>query len=110
MKRSLVIAAAMLAASAAFAQEATPDTWKQAEVSKTRAQVQAELAQARQDGTIRSWSAGFIEPARSSMTRDEVVAALLQARASGELDRIDAEAASPGPAPMPATRVAASYR
>lgn len=110
MTRQLILAAALLTGTAAFAQEAMPDTWMQAEATKTRAQVQAELAQARQDGTIRSWSAGYIEPVRSTLTRAEVRMATLQARDSGVLAAIDAEAPSPALLAAPATLMAANSR
>lgn len=86
------IAFALTAATSAFAQEATSDDWMNASATKSRAQVQAELAQARQDGTIRAWSAGYMEPVKVSKTRAEVVAATLAARQSGEVAAINGEA------------------
>jgi len=92
--RSLFVAIALTAAAAgsAFAQEATPDTWLQSfQSSKSRAEVSAELAAARQSGLTRAWSAGYMEPLRSSALRAEVQARTLQAIQSGELKAINAE-------------------
>jgi hypothetical protein len=94
MNRKQVIAAIAFAVvgAAAVAQEATPDTWTQVAPSKSFAQVRAELAQARQDGTIKAWSAGYIEKVAASKSREEVRAELSEARASGELAAIGGEA------------------
>jgi Domain of unknown function (DUF4148) len=94
MNTQQLIAAAALAfigSTSAFAQEATADAWMNASVTKSRAEVQAELAQARKDGTIKFGSAGYIEPLKVSKTRAEVVAATLAARDSGEIDAINGE-------------------
>jgi len=85
-------AAALLGAGAAFAQEATSDAWMQAAMSKSRTQVQAELQQARKDGTIRATAAGYMEPFKPVATRTAVQTAAMAAMRNGELDRIDAEA------------------
>lgn len=90
---------AVAGAGAAFAQEATPDTWAQVAASKSRAQVQAELQQARKDGSIKSWSAGYIEPLRSVKSRDQVRAEFNAARASGELEAINGEVYGYTPVP-----------
>ena len=85
-------AIALLSTGAAFAQEATPDTWLQsAHSTKSRAEVSAELAAARQSGLTKAWSAGYMEPVRSSALRAEVKAQTVQAIASGELKAINAE-------------------
>lgn len=87
-----VAAAALLSAGTAFAQEATPDTWLQSAVStKSRADVSAELAAARQSGLTKAWSAGYMEPVRSQLVRAEVKAATVRAIASGEVKAINAE-------------------
>ncbi len=59
---------------------------------KTREQVRAELEQARKDGSIKAWSAGYIEPLKSTKTRAEVLAELNDARRSGDFAAINAEA------------------
>ena len=59
---------------------------------KTREQVRAELEQARKDGTIKAWSAGYIEPIKVSKTRAQVVAETLAAIRGGEVAAIDSEA------------------
>lgn len=87
-----IAAASLLSAGAAFAQEATPDTWLQTlKSTKTRAEVSAELAAARQSGLTKAWSAGYIEPMRSQALRAEVRNATVEAIRSGELKAINAE-------------------
>jgi hypothetical protein len=111
------VALAFAAVGSAVAQEAGSDAWMNAASTKSRAQVQAELAQARADGSIKAVSAGYIETlkpaATAALTRAEVVATVKAARASGELDRIDAEAWNfdgQRQAPAPATRMARAAR
>lgn len=88
---SVAIAAfAAMAGTTAFAQEATSDAWMNAASTKTRAAVQAELKQARADGSIRFASAGYMEKLASTKTREAVKAETLAARASGELQHINA--------------------
>ena len=96
-----VTAASLLSAGAAFAQEATPDTWLQVQSTKSRADVSAELTAARQSGLTKAWSAGYMEPVRSSALRATVQASTLQAIASGELKAINAEVYSFTPAAAP---------
>ena len=86
---------AVVGAGSAIAQEATPDTWiDAATASKSRAQVQAELAQARKDGSVKAWSANydFVGRTSSAKSRDQVRTEALAARDSGELAAINAEA------------------
>ena len=94
MNTQQLIAVATLAfigSAPAFAQEATSDAWMNASVTKSRAEVQAELFQARKDGTIKFSSSTYMEPLKVSRTRAEVVAAPLAARDSGEIDAINGE-------------------
>jgi len=94
-----IAAAALLSAGAAFAQEATPDTWLQAATStKSRTDVSAELAAARKSGLTKSWSAGYMEPVRTHLVRAEVKAETRRALASGEVKAINAEVYSFNPA------------
>ena len=86
-----IAAVAAFAGTAAFAQEATSDAWMNAASTKTRAEVQAELQQARADGSIRFSRAGYIETLQSTKSRDAVKAETLAARSSGELQHINAE-------------------
>ena len=88
-------AIALLSTGAAFAQEATPDTWLQtAKSTATRAQVSADLAAARASGLTKSWSAGYMEPVRSHAQRADVKAQTVKAIRSGEVKAINAEAVS----------------
>lgn len=106
-----VLAFTLAAAGSAVAQEAGSDAWMNAEVTKTRAEVRAELAQARADGSIKAFSAGYIPTQAARATRAEVAMAVRAARASGELDRIDAEAWSTDtPARVADTRLARGAR
>lgn len=73
------VAALGFAGAAAQAQEATYE-YPQAAVSNvTRAQVQAELAQAKRDGSTRVWSTSYnhMAAAKAMKTRAEVQAELL---------------------------------
>jgi len=91
-RKTLIAAVTMAFAGIAAAQEATPDTWlHEAQMSKSRAEVQAELAQARKDGTIGASgsSYNFVARAKIVKTRDEVKAELAQAKASGEFDMLN---------------------
>ncbi len=86
-----IAAAGVLSAGAAFAQEATPDTWMQnADGNKTRAEVITELSAARQSGLTEAWSDGYLAPADSQRVRAEVRAQTLRAIASGEVQAINA--------------------
>ena len=110
-KTLIVPFALAIAAAGAFAQEATSDAWMAAASTKSRAEVQTELQQARASGLTRSWSAGYIEKLPSAKTRAEVVAATIAARASGELAAINAEApAVNGATPQAGVRLAKSAR
>lgn len=110
IRKTLIATAAfaLLGATSAFAQEATPDTWQQVQSTKSRADVHAALVQARQDGSIKFGSDGYIEPLQSTRSRAEVRAEAVQARASGELEAIN----SPAYAfqPQAAVRLARSTR
>lgn len=90
-----LIAAFTLSAAAAapvLAQEATPDTWMKVQATKTRAQVQAELAAARADGSINAWAPGYMERVASTQSREAVRAVTRAAIASGEVAAINSEA------------------
>jgi hypothetical protein len=90
-------------AGAALAQEATPDTWMNVPSSKSRAQVQEELRQARLDGTIGFTAEGYDFAARTASikTRDQVRAELMAARESGEFDVLNSEVHAFGTMRMP---------
>lgn len=100
------------ASGTAFAQEATSDAWMNAASTKTRADVLAELKQARADGSIKAGGAGYLNPIVSQKSRADVRAEVLAAARSGELERLDAEAyAFDGQRVAPvATRVAQAAR
>lgn len=110
-KHIIVAALAIIGSTAAFAQEATSDAWMNAAATKSRAQVAAELAQARADGTTKAWSAGYIEKLKVSKTRAEVVSETLAARQSGELEAINGEVYAFNPqAAQAGSRLAKSAR
>lgn len=93
MKTSSLIAIVALAfAGSAFAQEATSDAWMGAAATKSRADVQAELQQARASGLTKAWSAGYIEKISSTQSRADVALAARTARANGDAERMNAEA------------------
>lgn len=91
--KTLIAAAtlALLGATSAMAQEATPDTWRDVALNKSRDQVHAELLQARKDGTTKAWSAGYMEKLTPAKTRAELRNEVALARASGELSAINGE-------------------
>lgn len=92
--RQVIVTAliALFGAGAAVAQEATPDTWIAAgATTKSRADVQAELAQARRDGSIKAASAGYLPRIASTLSREQVRADVAAARASGELAALNGE-------------------
>jgi Domain of unknown function (DUF4148) len=91
----LISLLAIFSAGAALADSPTPDNtssqvWSQ---TKTRAQVQAELVQARADGSIKMTSISYnpLAVAQSVKTREAVRAEMLAARASGEAAAIVGE-------------------
>ena len=98
--QSLIAAIALTAAAAgsAIAQDATPDNWLQSvQITKSRADVSAELMAARKAGLTKAWSAGYMEPVRNPALRAEVQARTLQAIQSGELKAINSEVYGYGP-------------
>jgi hypothetical protein len=78
MKYTALIAAiaATVAASGAFAQEATYDYPQPIASTMTRAQVQSELTAARADGSIKAWSTTYnpLAMAQSTLSREAVKA------------------------------------
>jgi hypothetical protein len=96
MNRKHIIAIALAAlGTTAFAQEATPDTWTQAQSTKSVEQVRAELVQARK------------EKVTSAKSRDQLRAEVDAARRNGELGSIGAEAHAFAPAAAQGTTVVA---
>lgn len=90
MNKLIIIAAvsmASLAVTSAWAGEATPDTTASQtfKVTKTRAAVIAELAQARADGSMAEWTTEYSAPRTvvASITREEVKAAMRVNRDAG---------------------------
>jgi uncharacterized protein YdbL (DUF1318 family) len=105
------VAFAVIGTTPAFAQEATSDAWMAAAATKSRAEVQAELQQARTSGQMRVFRAGYIEPLKASKSRAEIVAETLAARDNGQIEQIDAEAYAFSAQPQqPAVRLAKSAR
>ena len=99
MKTSTLIAAVAVsfaAAGTALAQEATYELPQPASSSVTRAQVQAELAQARADGSLLVTEADYQRraPFESQFSRAEVKAETLAAIASGEVQLLNSEQSS----------------
>ncbi len=88
-----VFSASVAASGAAFAQEATYELPLPAVSTTSRAAVQAELLQARADGTLRVTEADLNrhDPVQSLRSRADVRAETLAARASGELQAVGAD-------------------
>lgn len=95
MKKLTLLALALVTAGAALAESPTPDNTASHVFAqpKSRAQVQAELMQARADGSIKVWSTQYnpLTVAKSTLSRAEVQSALAAALASGELGVYAAE-------------------
>jgi hypothetical protein len=83
---------ALIGSGAAFAQEATSDAWQQSAGNKSRVQVNAELQQARANGSIHAVERGYIEPFTPAVSRAQVRFELTNARVNGQLDAINAQA------------------
>jgi len=117
MKKSSLVVALTLAVAlvgAAYADDPTPDNNQSVASTKTRAEVQAELAQAKRDGSIKAWSMHYnhLAVAKSVNTRNEVLADLKAAQATGELKAFNSEVtgfadAARAVKPAAATRVLA---
>lgn len=99
VKQLIAAAAIATVAGGAMAQEAEPDTWLNVALTKTRAQVMAELKQARHEGTVEASKEGydFIGRSVAMKSRDQVRAELFAARASGEFDVINGPVYNFGP-------------
>jgi len=96
MKTSTLIAAiavSFAAAGTALAQEATYELPQPVSSSVSRAQVQADLAQARADGSLRVTEADYQKraPFESQVSRAEVRAETLAAIANGEVQLLNSE-------------------
>lgn len=105
--------ALVFAAGSALAQEATSDAWMNAASTKSRAQVQTELAQARADGSIKFASSSYMEKIKVAKSRADVATETRAALANGEVARIQAETyafEAQRPAASSNTRLAQSAR
>jgi hypothetical protein len=96
MKKSSLVVALTLGVAlvgAAYAESPTIDTYQSVASTKTRADVQAELAQAKRDGSIKVWSTSYnpLTVAKSVKSRTEVLAELKAAQSSGELSAFTSE-------------------
>ena len=86
--RQTIFLATVAAASLSFAalvsaEEATQTAWPDG--SRARADVMAELAQAKRDGSIKVRSITYSPPAVSTMSRSQVEAELAQAQRDGSI-------------------------
>ena len=88
--RILLLAAAVLPF-AASAQEATPEPARTPS-TLSRAEVRAALDDARANGGMKVFRAGYIESVATPRSREAVMAEVRAARASGELAALNAEA------------------
>ncbi len=110
MKTTMLTMALCDLATHAAAQEATPDTWQQAQSTKSVEQVRSELAQARKDGTIKFGGAGYMEKVASVKSRAQVRDEAIAARATGELQAIGGEAHAFAPRAQGTSTVVAGNR
>jgi hypothetical protein len=88
--RILLLAAAVLPF-AVSAQEATPEPVRAAS-TLSRAEVRAAVDEARANGGMKVFRAGYIESVAAPRSREAVMAEVREARASGELAALNAEA------------------
>ena len=93
MKKLTLAALALVAASAAFADDITPDHYRDVPSVKTRDQVVAEREAAKRDGSAKVWSTTYNQLAvtRSVKTRGAVLAELRDAQANGTLNAFNGE-------------------
>lgn len=100
LTRSILLAASALS-SAAYAQEATPDSWTTAVQSqRSVAEVRAEAARLLRSGELaRRYGEGALPQMSGSGSRAVVIAELQRARQSGELAALGAEAHAFGAVP-----------
>ena len=87
MKKLTLAALALVAASAALADDITPDNYRDVPSVKTRDQVVAEREAAKRDGSAKVWSTTYNQLAvtKSVKTRGAVLAELRAAQADGSL-------------------------
>src|SRR4051812_36589824 len=78
-----IAVASLTSAGLVSAQEATQAAWP--ESTRTRAEVQADLVQARRDGSIKAASVTYGQPARSTLSREAVRDELAQAQRDGSI-------------------------
>jgi hypothetical protein len=93
MKKLTLAALALAATTVAFADDITPDTYRDTQSLKTRQQVVAERDQAKRDGSIKVWSISYNQFAnvKTTTTRSAVRAETKAAVASGEIDAFTGE-------------------
>lgn len=106
---AFVAAASFVASGAALADDITPDFTASVPSLKSRADVQAELARARADGSMKVWSTQYnpLTVAKSLRSRDEVRAeAAAAARAGTDAQLHGEDSGSFAMQRNPATRAA----
>ena len=93
MKKLTLAALALVAATAAFADDITPDNNRDVLSLKTREQVAAERTAAIRDGSSKVWSITYNQAlvAKSVKTRGAVLAELRAAQADGSLNAFNGE-------------------
>ena len=93
MKKLTLAALALVAATVAFADDITPDNYRDVPSVKTRDQVVAERNAAVRDGSSKVWSITYnqLAVAKSVATRGTVLAELRAAQADGTLNAFNGE-------------------
>jgi hypothetical protein len=61
------------------------EAWMNVPSTKSRADLQTEVAKARSDGSMAVWGDGYIEPMKSTKSRAQVLADVTEGRAKGEV-------------------------
>jgi Domain of unknown function (DUF4148) len=111
--RPLIAASVLVVSGAAFAQEATPDTWiSSAQSTKSRAEVRAEFLQARAEGRIARNDSEekrlAMDSFQSKKTRAQVIAETREAMRLGLIPRNEWDVMNIAPTPEQLQQVAAA--
>jgi hypothetical protein len=81
----LLLAGVLTALASATWAQGFSEAWMNAPSTKSRADLQAEVAKARSDGSMAIWAEGYIEPMKSTRSRAQVLVEVAEGRAKGEV-------------------------
>jgi hypothetical protein len=81
----LLLAGFLAALTGATWAQGFSEAWMNVPSTKARADLQAEVAKARSDGSMSVWAEGYIQPMKSTRSRAQVLADVTEGRAKGEV-------------------------